>query len=579
MIRLEITDPTMGKTYVPHLSDSMNFEIITENPLFYKRGGYTLDIDISLKDPENRAIYNHIDRITSVDRPKGRKARLLCDGRVVCDGTEMLLSWTKDEVKIQIVAGSSELNYLIADDDLRVRDMNLGVIPQETASVVSGNLKKCYPDVNYNYPLFKDEEGERINFFEWNSGSSSFVLVEGNMQPIPFVLHIIDKFIEALGFKVKSNALASDPRWKRLIMPHNHETRELAKMLPDWSALEFLGYIESFFNCVFYADPITKEVNIECYQGYLENAATKEIKDDVVLDMKEVKLEEDKSAIHYYENLAYALPSGEYWKYKSLDETVIKICEQVNATFAQVDNMDPEDCEWKIFKNTDYGFQFIKTSDLCPHPYGEEYATPMRYIVNQFAPHVETRNETVNELKIIPARTEMALFSGWAIIMPVVDVIDKKTELEFKEAVKSGYSEDATDIMQVAFYSFEGNGFGRGTGGAFYRLNYPLINCVTARDYMDEDYNNHIHLPTYIGREDLTLELNGEYGLYENHFKSELVSNLEDSYTIYFNSKEILDPTSKFLIHGRLFVCQQLKYTYANGHQDPIVEGIFYPYI
>ena len=96
---------------------------------------------------------------------------------------------------------------------------------------------------------------------------------------------------------------------------------------------------------------------------------------------------------------------------------------------------------------------------------------------------------------------------------------------------------------------------------------------------MDEDYNNHIHLPTYIGREDLTLELNGEYGLYENHFKSELVSNLEDSYTIYFNSKEILDPTSKFLIHGRLFVCQQLKYTYANGHQDPVVEGIFYPYI
>ena len=118
MIRLEITDPTTAEILVPHLSASFSFEMVRENPLFNRRGDYTYDIDISMRDPYNRAIYKHVNRLTATSKPLNRRARLLADGHVIADGTEVILRLEADTLKIQIVAGNSELNYLTADDNI-----------------------------------------------------------------------------------------------------------------------------------------------------------------------------------------------------------------------------------------------------------------------------------------------------------------------------------------------------------------------------------------------------------------------------------------------------------------------------
>ena len=136
---------------VPHLPSTLGFELIRENPFFARRGDYTYDIDISLRDPHNRAIYDHIDRLTRAGRPQNRRARLYCDGHVICDGTEVILKKEGDNVKIQILAGNSELNILTADENLRIRDMDFGSFtePRDRQTY----LGQIYPDVRIAYPL------------------------------------------------------------------------------------------------------------------------------------------------------------------------------------------------------------------------------------------------------------------------------------------------------------------------------------------------------------------------------------------------------------------------------------------
>lgn len=77
----------------------------------------------------------------------------------------------------------------------------------------------------------------------------------------------------------------------------------------------------------------------------------------------------------------------------------------------------------------------------------------------------------------------------------------------------------------------------------------------------------------------MTLELNGQQGLYNTHFRPEQAIDIQEACTIKFRARGGYDLKLPFLIRGRLFVCQQLKYTYADSHQHPIVEGTFYPYL
>ena len=273
MIRLEITDPETGLIYVPHLPAELSFEMLRENPLFDRRGDYTYDIDINLRDPHNRAIYQHIDRLTSIRKPKLRAARLITDGRVICDGTEVILKKDGDLLKVQIVAGNSEMNYLTAAENLYIREMDFGSIPTPTIETVQQVMDKCYPAANYAFPtIYKgsdtefDEDSQlnpkifdndyyyRLGEMHYSSGSE--------LWPQPYLLYYVEKFIELLGYKIRRNSLRNIERWKRLMLISGYKTLNYAKMLPNWTAAEFLEEIEKFFNVIIVVDQITKNADI-----------------------------------------------------------------------------------------------------------------------------------------------------------------------------------------------------------------------------------------------------------------------------------------------------------------------------
>lgn len=596
MIRLEITDPATGFVLVPHLSTDLSFDMVRENPLFNQRGDYTYDIDISLRDPHNRAIYQHIDRLTASTRPQNRRARLLCDGHVIADGTEVILRKDADILKVQILAGNSEMNYLTADEALRIRDMDFGTIPTPTNEVAEQTAMKIFPEANYVFPQIVVDIAEvtqphvfenQQEYEEWqkrvfqnlcsnSSGGHSMIYREGTtLRPMPFLLYVVQRFIELLGYTMGENELVNDDRWCKLIMVHGYDTLAIQEMLPDWTAAEFLKQVETFFNCIITVNPITRVVDIKSCQSFLSATGTIEIRQEDIVDDFERNYENDEVGfIHNYENLEYQLPSGEYWKQTCLDKTVEQLCEKVEATMAQVDAIPIEDCQWKIFHNSDPDMEFVRIDERCPGT--EEWANIyIRYIVNQFKPHGNTGD--TNTLKIIPVRT-LLRHGGPSRIYPVTEMIERKEETTFKDAIGASISETTLDNIQVCFYNFSGNGFGLNYDRTLYRVNFPVPNCVTTRDYVDTAQGTFVHLPNYTGIENMTLELNGQYGLYNTHFKAVRTVNIEEGSTIRFKGVFGYDIVAPFLIHGRLFVCQQLKYTFKDNHQHPIVEGVFYPY-
>lgn len=602
MIRLEITDPTTAEILVPHLSASFSFEMVRENPLFNRRGDYTYDIDISMRDPYNRAIYKHVNRLTATSKPLNRRARLLADGHVIADGTEVILRLEADTLKIQIVAGNSELNYLTADDSLRIRDMDFGFIPSLTNELAAETSMKVFPAANYVFPksirdlgalprereVMEPQEHEELlrkvylNLCEYSTSTHRMEYEEGtDLRGMPYVLYLVERFVQQMGYTIENNELREERRWCRLIMAHGYDTLDIAKMLPNWTAAEFLKEVETFFNCVFLVNPVSRGVIIKKYQNFIKEnnpIVIEKIVDDFERDYEA----ENAEFMHEYEGVEYELPDGDYWKRMSLDPSVEKLCTRITATLEAVgakrgEGMPVEQTYWKIFKLPDKDVEFVKINSYVEgttYPAGNEVYK--RYFVNQFKPYGEGEKKT---LKIIPVRTEYIPGSP-VRICPVTEEVEKKENVIFSEAIGKKITENTVENMQVCFYTPDGNAFGVNYDRTIYRTNFRTPICVTAQDYLeDRVYGVPVHVPDYTGLEELTLELNGEHGLYNTHFVKNMAINMNEANKIRFRCSTLLDTTMQFIIHGRLFVCQQLRYTYGDGRQHPIVEGTFFPYL
>ncbi len=607
MIRLEITDPATGSILVPHLSADLRFDMVRENPLFNRRGDYTYDIDISLRDPHNRAIYQHIDRLTAAGRPKNRHARLLADGHVVAEGTEVILKKEADTLKIQILAGTSELNYLTADENLRIREMDFGSIP---ASIINPGYARSvspyiYPDTNYVFPMLckgsTTSEGydNKYQMGAWKGSNEDGIYYDEDTElwPQPFLLYYVEKFIQLLGYTITRNDLRNDSRWTHLLLISGYRTLSYAKMLPDWTASEFLTEIERFFNCIVVASNDAKTAQIVTVPEFYSQSGFTEIHD--ILD--EFTADYDQASEDFKtanDNVRYQLPSNDYYRYKSLPDEVVKGCTEVQIPIPPKNAVRMENTDWRIFRTPVGRNPYVVTKDRDSD--GNVIRKRWWY-VNEFR-HEAPEDTQWQDMRIIPAYTFIRFYRPadiyfeqdvqCGIVSAFPQFYDNSEAGDFTATIKGGGKENASTVMQVAFYTgiIQTRKADRETGmlsdsGYYYGM--LQTKPFNATDYLftrvdgkyidQQDFSLSDDLwPNY---QEYTLALDGTYGRYQKDYSRNKMADLTNPYTIRFRSSVMLDPTTPFLIHGRLFVCQQLKYTYADGRQNPIVEGTFYPYI
>ena len=99
-----------GKKAYP--STSNNIKITRENPYLKKTDSYTYDITFPLDVMANRIIFGAVNRIDVRKKvQKYKVCRLYAANKCVISGTGIVTSTDSDNVKLQIVAGVSELKY------------------------------------------------------------------------------------------------------------------------------------------------------------------------------------------------------------------------------------------------------------------------------------------------------------------------------------------------------------------------------------------------------------------------------------------------------------------------------------
>lgn len=320
----------------------------TENPFFTKNGEYTYDITLSLTNPVNAQLYGHLNRLNSISGiTEKRRAVLIADNRVYCNGTEIVTGWTEETVSIQVASGNSELNFFIGEDlPISFLDMGEDVIPTMTNQAkIAGYLDRIYPEVDYCMaPVMTDEgsiNGWRVNFgyqmdnWRWTPQINTYYFssVRVNIYLQPYLCAYIKRMMKAIGYKILINQL-EDSEWKLLYLPQNGHPTKYAQMFPGWRVNEFIKELENLFNLCFLVNNKSREVSIIFNSEYYKNAQTFHV--GKVTDVYETEDAKEDSDLSHSNILLEPADSG-YYKLQHIDRNILSsVTRKSLGTYADI---------------------------------------------------------------------------------------------------------------------------------------------------------------------------------------------------------------------------------------------------
>lgn len=561
-----------------HILQDTNFEFYKENPFFTKSGDYTYDIDIDLNDPANQIVYQHIDRINSINRPTGRKACLYDDNQIICYGTEIILKKENNILKIQIVSGNSELNYFYAGD-VRIRDLDFGIIPQPTIGYAVSVADHRYPDSNYVFPPMNSISGDRPCNKITNFANGALTYDPNvKLYPQPFLLYYVEKIIKLMGYNLIYNCLLDDERWRRLIIINGYDSLEFAKLLPDWTANEFITYCETFFNVVFLVDSMSRNVQImSTKKYYIDNSP-------IFLDKGEILEEFDRDYESSgdelyidYNNIEYDLPSTNYYQYAAIDPEVLSKCTIQEAPFGSISLGGDNWNQFLIFHDSNQNLYFVRKDS------GNNLQQVMQY-----QPFIGDESGDTVTLKIIPCEIRVEVVTAYHddsmygepayYFLAVPDFYENKVSGGFHESVTSGIKDQASDKMKVAFFTGL-VGLRHMMGGSYSWMNkYRVPMCYCCEWELLGFTIFRVSSNEILGKpQNMTLSLCGPNGRAAIDFDNNMTVDTSQEHIIKIKTVKKLKPTCMYIINNRKFYCKSLKYTIENGRISKLIEGRFFP--
>lgn len=609
------------------LPENFSITIIEENPFFTKNGKYTYDITLSLLDPVNARIYQHLNRMNKKgDIPKNRSAYLVVDNEVVLNGTEVILEYTESLVKIQLVSGNSELNFLIGGDR-KLRNLDLGkayiyedLSHQQKILQVFQDLKLSYPERNWQFIPYCAGEGD-INLSSNNPLRHDEFLAVGNQYaiyyqdiennpqimpifdpfcsgsvPQPYLCFIIKKVLESLGYNLVYNAIENDSVLKNLYIVHGIQTLYFARMLPEWTVVEFFSKLEQWLNCEFIINPYDKTVKLMFnYQADDESNGSVTID---VLDEYTTENDNDDDKTVNNSNVAYSLDSEEYYKYMYLNSYIKEKAEVWNVF--QLHEL--------ILMNelNELGYQYIfhptNTADrFISYLYDKDNNKRTLKKVDSFRPLFNNpESEEIDiDLDIIPAamkytyqkRRSLNQDYFW-IQIPIAGIYDPLIEnnipedsnpdtdpINIQELLNNdslisndtgiGYSK-----MRLAVYSGLQNLDEKSneSGTDYSTSRYPIAYVEALAEYFPETTT-----PRYFGQKDVN-PFRLDYLKAEIYSKSQSI-NTNKLYKLKYINNGKIDITSKFIANNKTFRCVKTERTVTNKGFDEIIKGEFYSYL
>ena len=552
-------------------------EIKIENSFFTKNGEYTYEFKLPLNNPTNAALYSHLHRLNNASEIKEkRQAVLVADNRCYINGTEIITDWTDDSVSVQLASGNSELNYLIGAS-LQVSFLNMGTaeLTDESGRVAlyTQSLKGSYPEYDYVAAPVSTPAGI-LN--EWRFGQTSsgysLRLADDTIRIVqPYLCAIVRRMLTALGYTIGVNQL-EESRYSQLIVVHDVNTLEYAKMLPGWSVKDFFENLERMFNLVLVVNNKSRTVDIIFANRFY--LAAEEVHLSAVEDDYEVDVDEDNADLMTNANIGYDLPDSDYFRFAKMSDSLVNLCEKVESPslltlgvyFMNIKPMRT------IGIDTSTGRQYVYRPYQLP--ISQDGMFPMRE-VNQYA-NLDKGGEEVT-LKFIPCAQVFH-------IIPCYDaggerVGDYLWHIPSIEGNTTAEGEDVsalnmTELIESGKTDSGQSGSGRlslafwhgcrteNAIGPVLPVAYPLAMSDNMFQVLTEQLEG---APMVV--------VDSEYSLRLSVLDAELYSGVYNidttkAYKFYTSDPNLPDARLIFVIRNKRFVCREMNFSIAQGQKQ-----------
>nr|DAX18761.1 MAG TPA: hypothetical protein [Caudoviricetes sp.] len=429
---------------------SQTVKVTKENPYFTQSGSYTLDVNIPMDILENRRFFKNIQSLPVTKKTEKMDANLIVDNHLLLSGSAVINSISDTTVKVQLLGGNSDVNFIANNGDVYIDDIDYGEITIHDGKGYTFNGERGgVPVKGYTYiygkwdaytkpamgdvseyvvmPVYDETKAEIKNVTRMHVGTSSSadtdkpgVYTHGDTI-MPNLLLIVKKVIEYFGYRLISNDVDVVP-WNRLVICNARKTLIIQEALPHWTVTDFLTEIQNFFNCTFVFNESDKTAELisnlryfdagvqqfEALDEYTSDVSDEDEEKTKSLGSSNIRFDMSDSDTHYYDAIDEDLLSSyERKKYSSYEELLqafnalsdedkkkyLFVCPEGTYCFRTNSTQDvPTDSEGEgIFGGSGSG---SSTSDDDIWFLGQ---------VNQFGPLI--RNEKVDEyidLRICP---------------------------------------------------------------------------------------------------------------------------------------------------------------------------------
>ena len=552
-------------------------EIKIENSFFTKNGEYTYEFKLPLNNPTNGSLYSHLHRLNNASEIKEkRQAVLVADNRCYINGTEIITDWTEDSVSIQLASGNSELNYLIGAS-LQVSFLNMGTaeLTDESGRVAlyTQSLKGSYPEYDYVAAPVSTPAGI-LN--EWRFGKTSsgysLRLADDTIRIVqPYLCAIVRRMLTALGYTIGVNQL-EESRYSQLIVVHDVNTLEYAKMLPGWSVKDFFENLERMFNLVLVVNNKSRTVDIIFANRFY--LAAEEVHLSAVEDDYEVDVDEDNADLMTNANIGYDLPDSDYFRFAKMSDSLVNLCEKVESPSLLtlgVYFMNNKPMR-TIGIDTSTGRQYVYRPYQLP--IFQDGMFPMRE-VNQYA-NLDKGGEEVT-LKFIPCAQVFHIIpcydaggervGDYLWHIPSIegnttaegDDVSALNMTELIESGKTDSSQSGSGRLSLAFW--HGCRTENAIGPAL-PVAYPLAMSDNMFQVLSEQLEG---APMVV--------VDSEYSLRLSVLDAELYSGVYNidttkAYKFYTSDPNLPDARLIFVIRNKRFVCREMNFSIAQGQKQ-----------
>lgn len=564
-----------------------------ENPYFTESEAYTLEVSLPTGILENRRFFGNIQRIERAKQSEPMTCRLLVDNRPVLVGTARITQISESSVKVQLLGGKSEVNFLSSVNNDYIDELDLGHVIATRVVTRDGTID---PEgggrVSYTYSL---STGLRIK--------STPVYDETHMDcGSTRQLCLVDlmKFcIEHYGYTLEQNDVDVLP-WNCIYIATALATRVIRHTLPHWTVRDFLNEACKFFNVTIYTDQIHKKARIVSNIG-LPSLATVSIEP---VDEYTVDLAEEEAGCMANDTLDYQLSDSEHHGYDKMDDELRRTISRQSfasrsAALQAWQLMSSSVRDKHVFSTEAEGDYASWTQEFS----WKDLDTPSEQFIkiDMFAPL--DRGGNTNELKIVPVamgyiydvteKEDGSVYKNWWVTPSMANPYpgegygqriggtrgssgssseDDSTSVQ--DYIEGGGLPEKTekeDRMQVMFVDDTTQTF-----GAYY---------TSVRDTWEE-YDGTVGFtdidlkPQFAGssHQSWSLSLNPTRAshylglLHRNGYSF----NTKAKHVIKFTSDEIPDPTSIYIIKNKRYGCEKIVANVSETGLDRLMTGYFY---